>query len=508
MSKRILSRSTPRRSAVLFRDQERKNLINQQEEWLDWDGRRYATVEQATLDSEIAAWCDGAYEKGENKNTGKIVTRKFNPKPSDVWAIQDSLKKLVHKPAGAFTAPCWLDGKGERRPKPSDLISVQNGLLDITSRRLYPATPLFFNRTSLPLEYSADSAEPVLWKKFVSEVFVGRDSLINFAQELFGYTISDDTSLHIVPHLWGVTRGGKGTMIRILTDLVGEENCHAPSIVELGGRFGLQGCLAMKLITITDMDTDNRSELGASAVCINKISGEDRVSVERKGLTPWGGRLPGRIWIASNNLPDFGSHATAVAARLAMLPFEVSFLGREDRDLTKKDGTGKLQRELAGILNWALDGLDRLRERGDFREPEESKQAKFRMLYASEPVRGFVEERCTLDPDAGVDKSLLYPLYVAYCKETGVHPLPLQKFSEKLHSVYSSVEPKKRSALDGTRPPIFAGIRLNDREAAKAFKLDAEIVGLGITGPDSWVLNSTGWPIEGNEFTAGGGLLQ
>ena len=198
----------------------------------------------------------------------------------------------MHKPAGAFTAPCWLDGKGERRPKPSDLISVQNGLLDITSRRLYPATPLFFNRTSLPLKYSADSAEPMLWKKFVSEVFAGRDSLINFAQELFGYTISDDTSLHIVPHLWGVTRGGKGTMIRILTDLVGEENCHAPSIVELGGRFGLQGCLAMKLITITDMDTDNRSELGASAVCMMKSP--ERIAWRRtQGSHPMGRTIAG-----------------------------------------------------------------------------------------------------------------------------------------------------------------------------------------------------------------------
>lgn len=493
-SKRILSRANPRRSAILFMQQERPNLINQQDEWLDWDGRCYVTVEQATIDSEIAEWLDASYQEVEDTKSGKKIARLFNPKPGDVWAIQDSLKKKVHKPASAFTAPCWLDGKNKNRPKPSDLISVQNGLLDISTRKLYPSSPLLFNRTSLPLDFDPSAPAPVLWNKFLREVFNGRVPLIELAQELFGYTISGDTSQHIVPYLWGVTRAGKGTMLRILTDLCGEDNCHSPSIVELGGRFGLQGCLAKSLITITDMDTDNRSELGAAAVCINKISGEDRVSVERKGITPWGGRLPGRIWLASNNLPDFGGHATAVAARLAMLPFDVSFLGREDRDLTKKDGTGKLQRELPGILNWSLDGLDRLRERGRIVEPAESVAAKFRMLYASEPVRGFVEERCTLDPNAAIDKVTLYPLYVEYCRTTGTHPLASNKFAERLHSLYPVIEPSKRSAGDGSRPPTFAGIRLNDRETVRIFKTDPQIAALGLVWPDALILDDDGWP--------------
>jgi len=424
---------------------------------------------------------------------GKMIRSKFNPKPSDVWSIQDSLKKAVHKPADAFTAPCWLDRR--KGPRPADLIPLQNGMLDITTRKLHPATPTFFNRTSLPIIYDANASAPKLWHKFLCEVLDNRHTLIELLQELFGYAISDDTSQQIVAYLWGVTRAGKGTVLRVLTDLCGEENCHSPSIVELGGRFGLQGCLAKSLITITDMDTDNRSELGAAAVCINKISGEDRVSVERKGITPWGGRLPGRIWLASNNLPDFGGHATAIAARLVMLPFDVSFLGREDRDLTKKDGTGKLQQELPGILNWALNGLDRLRERGRIAEPDESVQAKFRMLYASEPVRGFVEEQCTLDPNAGTDKAVLYPRYVEYCRTTGVHPIAANKFAERLHSLYPVVAPSKRSAADGSRPPIFAGIRLNDRELPRVFKVMFEAADFGLTGPAALELGTDHWPI-------------
>ena len=61
----------------------------------------------------------------------------------------------------------------------------------------------------------------------------------------------------------------------------------------------------MSLITVTDMDVDSKSELGSAAVCINKISGEDRVNVERKNKLPWKGTLPGRVVLIGNNLPDF-----------------------------------------------------------------------------------------------------------------------------------------------------------------------------------------------------------
>ena len=166
------------------------------------------------------------------------------------------------------------------------------------------------------------------------------------------------------------------------------------------------------------------------------------------------------------------SHATAVCTRLGILPFECSFLGREDRDLTNVRGTGKLQRELPGILNWALDGLERLRDNGRFMDCPESDEAKIRMLQASEPVRGFVEEKCEVRDGVHIDKADLYARYREYCKTVqGVHPMAANKFAERLHYLYPTIGLGKRSASDGSRPPIFDGIRFNEREAAKLYRL-------------------------------------
>ncbi|MGH6670740.1 MAG: DNA primase family protein [Xanthobacteraceae bacterium] len=486
----ILSRGTPRDSAKAFCTWNRPNLIRQQQDWLDWNGRAYDVIEDDTIRADIAAWLDTAFEEYMDESSGK-KNRRFKPKPTDVSSIYSSLESLVHKRADTFSPPCWLDAAANR-PDPLDLISCESGLVDMRTRKLYKHTPAFFTLNSIPLVYDPTAPRPKLWLKCLDQWFECNAGLIALLQELFGYTLSGDTSQHVAPFLWGVPRGGKSTVLRVLTDLVGRANTHSPSIKELSGRFGLWGCLGKSLITITDMDIDSRTEIGNAATSIKAITGEDMISVERKNKDPWAGLMAGRIWLAANGLPDFGSHASAICTRVRVLPFFVSFLGREDRDLTNRRGTGKLQMELPGILNWALDGLDRLRENGRFTECIESESAKNRMLYQSQPIRGMVEDLCELRADVHIDKAVLYSVYVTYCNGAGERPISSNKFAEKLLEIYSVVGSSRRSIKGSEhRPPIFAGIRLKEREAMKMYRIATEYTihdiepGLGI---DFWAI--------------------
>jgi branched-chain amino acid transport system permease protein len=140
---------------------------------------------------------------------------------------------------------------------------------------------------------------------------------------------SDDASMQALFFYWGPPRSGKGTILRVMTKLIGALNTQHPSIHTLAGRFGLEGCIGKSLIQITDMDCDDPKALSTAASKINAISGQDNIAVERKGIGDWNGLLPGRIVMAGNNLPNFGSHAAATAARLLIFPFDVTFLGTE-----------------------------------------------------------------------------------------------------------------------------------------------------------------------------------
>ena len=105
--------------------------------------------------------------------------------------------------------------------------------------------------------------------------------------------------------------------------------------------------------------SDARSGGGKNSLVVVErllsISGEDPLTVNRKYREQYTGKLPVRLHIISNQLLYLGDASSAIVGRLVLLLTTRSWLHKEDYDLEKN-----LRTELSGILNWALDGLQRL----------------------------------------------------------------------------------------------------------------------------------------------------
>jgi putative DNA primase/helicase len=491
----VINPNTPAKSAEKFKSLHNPTLLNFQNEWVSYGAGAYHSIEDATILSAVSLFLRNAKIESSEQVGGvhKIVYYPFHPKTKDINEVYNALKHDCHVPHNTMSPPVWLkDTPAEYAGlNPRNLISFQNGLLDTTTRILHKATPYFFTRTALAMNYDPDALKPAQWLAFLDETLLGRQALIDLLQEWLGYKITTDTSLHRVMFLWGRPRSGKGTILRIEEALVGKPNTAFPKIETLAGRFGLQGLIGKSSAQITDMNTDRKSDLGTAAANINGISGEDGQTVERKNMTNWDGNLGVRFTIAGNTLPDFGSHTGAMATRLMIIPFEVSFEGREDRALTER-----LKDELPGILNWALDGLDRLRLCGDFVEPADSIAAKKRLIYLSDPIHGFVEECCAVKAKTDIDKRILYDGYVRYCEATKARVQPLEQFTSRLTQIYPNVAASKR-LIKGTRTqvPCYRGIEFNEAHSLKVYKIDKDMVALGCEGLEVLLRDASGWPI-------------
>jgi putative DNA primase/helicase len=163
--------------------------------------------------------------------------------------------------------------------------------------------------------------------------------------------------------------------------------------------------------------------------------------------------------------------------------------------------------ELPGILVWALTGLRRLKARGHFVEPPECSAIKTRMLYLSDPVRGFVDECVTPDPSAATPKDQCYNAFKVYAERIGVKPPALHEFAERLYAILAGVT-ETRPRVAGRQVPHFGGMRLRAPETVSApppvddealmafFEYDVEAVErLGISVKDALKRDVAGRPI-------------
>lgn len=242
-------------------------------------------------------------------------------------------------------------------------------------------------------DYDAAAPAPSGWLAFLETLWPDEPEAVTLLQEIFGYLLIPDTSQQKIFLMVGPTRSGKGTIARVLTELVGPPNICAPSLADFGETFGLEPLLSKQLAILSDVRLDGKANHAAIAESLLKISGEDTVTVKRKFKSAWDGRLGVRFMLLSNLMPRFSDASPALANRFVPLLMDQSFLGREDHDLLTK-----LLPELPGILNWAIDGWRRLRERGRFNLPQSSRDAIQQLIELAAPVATFMREECELDP--------------------------------------------------------------------------------------------------------------
>ena len=83
------------------------------------------------------------------------------------------------------------------------------------------------------------------------------------------------------------------------------------------------------------------------------------------------------------------------------------------------------------------------------------------MLYLSDPVRGFVAERCVINDDATILKSDLYLEYTSYCKAMGAKPKPMEQFARALYRLNKRIG-DERGSEGRRRVQRFTGIAVTD----------------------------------------------
>lgn len=373
----------------------------------------------------------------------------------------------VHPAQNGLSPARTLDrapGPLPRSIDPKDVLACRNGLLNVRTRELFALTPAFFNQVSVPFAYDETAPEPKEWLAFLADVWGSDPDAIEVIQEWFGYILSGRTDQQKILFIIGPPRSGKGTIGRVLTELIGAPNVASTTPTDLPTDFGLAALMGKSLAIMADARTPAQGNEGLVERLLT-ISGEDQVNVKRKYRDDWIGRLPVRFLLMSNDLPGFRDASGAIVSRLSIVKMTKSNLGNEDKGLF-----GRLVAELPSILNWALTGLDRLNERGRFKEPDSSVAARQTLSAGASPIKEFLAECCHRATDAKVPVDEINESWTKWCEDAGHMAGSKANFGKLLFSAAPDVV-QTRPYVDGVKVRHYAGIRLRtdaDDEKEKA----------------------------------------
>jgi putative DNA primase/helicase len=148
-----------------------------------------------------------------------------------------------------------------------------------------------------------------------------------------------------------------------------------------------------------------------------------------------------KIWLSMNALPSVAGVDDGIWRRLRLVPFKVSFKGREDRTLE-----ATLREEVPGILAWAVDGCLQWQAMGDLGAPSAVLDATKAYRDESDVIGRFLEDRTAeAGPDHGVKASVLYRAYSAWCDTMGEKTESAVSFGRRL----VDLDFKKDTTRDG-----------------------------------------------------------
>jgi len=239
--------------------------------------------------------------------------------------------------------------------------------------------------------------------------------------------------------LYGEHNTGKSTTLDVYRALVGSENCTAVTLAAL--------------TRITDTGDYMRSKLDGKLVNIasdvgNKVHDEglaktlmsrEMITVRNIGKQPFDMVKYARLVFAMNNLPVQFFSDPALTRRVAIIAFDQK-LG--DTDIKTGFTEEIIVNELPGVLNWILDGLDRLRNKGRLDPPACCIAEMERMRADVDPLSSWLDERryqqgCS----EKVAMKGAFKDFVEYCKDSG-----FKKEGEMSNKMFA----KRLRALDYT----------------------------------------------------------
>lgn len=329
-------------------------------QWHRWDGKVWSVIHEMRIEKEIKPFLRSGY----------------------TYSVLKQVKSLLQ--SDLFAPDNTMDSN-------HDMVNLDNGIYHLAKNRLYPHDPSHHITTILPFAYDTKAACPT-WQQYLRSTFVRDDGahdaeMAALVQEALGYSLTTSVIHHIMFWCYGDGNNGKGTLFYVIKQLLGS------SRMELNVNSMHQNHYQLALLAgkraATSAEVDGADKLAENAT-IKQIVAGDPVTVRMIQERPFEMQPTVKLWWSMNTLPPIDETTEGVWRRIRIIPFTRKF--REDEKIL--DLKDRLDKEIPGIFNWALEGLRRTIATNSVCIPQRAQAVKDKYQRESNIVQVFVEDMC------------------------------------------------------------------------------------------------------------------
>lgn len=278
---------------------------------------------------------------------------------------------------------------------PLNLIPFNNTILDLHTMKTHDYDPSlrFMNKhpvTYDPIKTDYDDCKII---RFIKEIVKG-DNDVCTLQELCGYIFWRDNKFEKSIMLLGNGRNGKSKFIDVLKNMIGHENVVNISLSEIeNNNFAMSNFHKKHANFSPDLSKDVLESTGK----FKSLIGRDTITADRKHKSSIHFKNFAKFVFATNQLPYTTDHSDGFFDRWLIIDFPYKFEDNPVGPLQKKKDPNIIDKilnptELTTFLNWSLEGLKRLFDRGEFTISDTTNDIKAKWFRKSSSITGFFAE--------------------------------------------------------------------------------------------------------------------
>lgn len=316
------------------------------------------------------------------------------------------------------------------------LIALENGLFDVDKQVLKPWDPHCHITTSVSAKWlpkTDKSKAAKLWQTALEEWIPDTDT-IKFLQEYIGYALLPSCKMRTAVFLHGEGANGKSLFIDVVRAIF-ENTTMTATPTSLSSRFGTVSIVDKLMVICSDIDSTYLDQTGT----LKQIIAGDSIRAEYKGGNEFEFKPVCKLLFSANKLPKSVDKSAGWYSRLQFIHFPHQFEANQSyyekitRTMSSEEGK-------AALLEWAIEGLVRLRKQGKWTISMDMKRSKNDYQMENDNVLAFVGD--CLEPVAvasgGYKTSLslkaVYNTYKEWCSDNGMKPVSQVEFSSRTGS--------------------------------------------------------------------------